>query len=325
MSPLTPDSIARLREAVEIPDLAGTPYDVVEPIGRGGMGVVYRVYDRELCRDVALKVLTARDVSEEGRARMLHEARILARLEHPGVVPVHDVGTLSDGRVFYTMKLVRGHRLDEYARGNHDIADRLRVFVRACEAVAFAHSQGVVHRDLKPSNVMVGAFGEVLVMDWGVAKLLARNDTAPSNSTATPPVAAPGTLVDTATGAVMGTPGFMAPEQARGESARVDSRSDIYALGALLRSVLETDARPTPRRLRAICEKATALDPASRYPDVASLSDDLQRFAAGHAVSAYDERWTERARRLAGRHRVATTLVCAYLLMRVLIFFLNRP
>ncbi|MCI0452346.1 MAG: serine/threonine protein kinase [Candidatus Latescibacteria bacterium] len=331
MSPLGPGAIARLREAVEFPDLAGTKYDAVEAVGRGGMGTVFRVHDRELARDVALKVLSAREVSEEARARMLDEARILARLEHPGIVPVHDVGVLPDGRVFYTMKLVRGNRLDEYARATHDIADLLRVFVRACEAVAFAHSEGVVHRDVKPSNVMVGAFGEVLVLDWGVAKLLDRNsatqattaDTVEPSTPATPP---PRRSADTATGAVLGTPGFMAPEQARGESARVDPRSDVYALGAMLRQVLEASrAAPVPRRLRAICDRATAAEPAARYPDVASLSRDVERFATGQAVSAYEERWTERARRLASRHRVAITLIAAYILMRVLIFLLDRP
>ncbi|HXV13389.1 MAG TPA: serine/threonine-protein kinase [Candidatus Krumholzibacteria bacterium] len=332
MSHITSRAIARLREAVEFPDLAGTQYDAVEAIGRGGMGTVFRVHDRELARDVALKVLSAREVSEDARARMLDEARILARLEHPGIVPVHDVGVLPDGRVFYTMKLVRGSRLDEYARATHEIADLLRVFVRACEAVAFAHSEGVVHRDMKPSNVMVGAFGEVLVLDWGVAKLLDRG-TATETTTAdaaAPSSSAPSTpprrSADTATGAVLGTPGFMAPEQARGESAHVDPRSDVYALGAMLRQILQASrAGAMPRRLRAICDRATAVDPAARYPDVASLSRDVERFATGQAVTAYKEHWTERARRLASRHRIAVTLIAAYLLMRVLIFFLDRP
>lgn len=329
MSRITRHTIERLREAIELPDLAGTPYDVVEPIGRGGMGVVFRAHDRELGRDVALKVLSARDVSEDARVRMLNEARILARLEHPGIVPVHDVGVLPDGRVFYTMKLVRGSRFDEYARATPDVAELLRAFVRACEAVAFAHSQGVVHRDVKPSNVMVGAFGEVLVLDWGVAKWLGTETATAPSAAPTPTTGSPvRDHVDTATGAVLGTPGFMAPEQARGESARVDPRSDVYALGAMLRQVLGpagAGAGALPRRLRAVIDKATAEDPASRYPDVASLSADVNRFLGGQAVTAYEERWTERVRRLAARHRVAITLVLAYLLMRALIFFLNRP
>ena len=327
MSRMTPGAIARLREAVEVPDLAGTPYDAVEAIGRGGMGVVFRAHDRELRRDVALKVLSAREVSDDARARLLDEARILAQLEHPGIVPVHDVGVLPDGRVFYTMKLVRGNRLDDYASEVRDLGDLLRVFMRTCEAVAFAHSQGVVHRDLKPSNVMVGAFGEVLVLDWGVAKLLGREGEpeATEHVSATTRTAALGGRVDTATGDVLGTPGFMAPEQARGDSARVDRRSDVYALGSMLRQMLESSrARAMPRRLRAICTKATALDPADRYPDAASLSADVQRFVDGQSVSAYEEPWPERARRIASKHRVAITLVVAYLVMRALIFLLNR-
>jgi serine/threonine-protein kinase len=325
MSRMTPGAIARLREAVEVPDLGGTPYDAVDIIGRGGMGVVFRVHDRELRRDVALKVLSAREVSDEARVRMLDEARILAQLEHPGIVPVHDVGVLPDGRVFYTMKLVRGNRLDDYASDVRDIGDLLRVFMRTCEAVAFAHSQCVVHRDLKPSNVMVGAFGEVLVLDWGVAKLLGRESETNVAGAAPEPVAIPGGRADTATGAILGTPGFMAPEQARGDSARVDRRSDVYALGAMLQQMLESSrAHRVPRRLRAICTKATALDPAGRYPDAASLSADVQRFADGQSVSAYEEPWPERARRVASKHRIAITLVVAYLVMRALIFLLNR-
>lgn len=327
MSRMTPGAIARLREAVEIPDLAGTPYDAVDVIGRGGMGVVFRVHDRELRRDVALKVLSAREVSDEARVRMLDEARILAQLEHPGIVPVHDVGVLPDGRVFYTMKLVRGSRLDDYASDVRDIGDLLRVFMRTCEAVAFAHSQGVVHRDLKPGNVMVGAFGEVLVLDWGVAKLLGREQgpevVAPESESSQPP--APGERVNTATGAILGTPGFMAPEQERGESTRVDRRSDVYALGAMLRQMLESSrAHRVPRRLRAICTQATAFDPDARYPDAASLSADVQRFVDGQSVSAYHEPWPERARRVASKHRIAITLVAAYVLMRALIFLVNR-
>jgi len=133
---------------------------------------VYAADDRELQRRVALKVLAAPRITEEARERMLREARILARLEHPGIVPVHDILSLPDGRVAYAMKLVQGERLDAHARRLRGLRERLRIFERICEAVAFAHAQGVIHRDLKPGNIMVGSFGEVLVLDWGVAKIL---------------------------------------------------------------------------------------------------------------------------------------------------------
>jgi len=172
MSRLTDVAVEHLREIVlqPTPVASGRRYEIGQIIGEGGMGVVYLAHDRELDRDVALKVLRNPIPTGEERERLLHEARILASLEHPGIVPVHDVGTLSDGRVFYVMKHVRGDRLDEFARANRSRAELLRVFLQVCDAVAFAHAAGIVHRDLKPQNVMLGAFGEVLVLDWGIAK-----------------------------------------------------------------------------------------------------------------------------------------------------------
>ena len=160
-------TLRHLRDAADAPDLTGTKYEITERIGQGGMGTVYRARDRELARDVALKVVRLPEASPDVASRMVREAKTLARLEHPGIVPVHDVGTLPDGRVFYAMKLVRGAPLDALPPAT--LAERLRIVERLCEAVAFAHAHGVVHRDLKPQNLMVGPFGEVLVMDWGVA------------------------------------------------------------------------------------------------------------------------------------------------------------
>ena len=143
-------------------DIVGTKYECVEELGRGGMGTVYLAEDRELDRLVAVKVLNTPDVTDDLRERMIREAQIIARLEHPGIVPVHDAGTLPDGRIFYAMKYVRGSRLDEYAAQRTSLNDRLRKFQAVCDAVAFAHAHGVIHRDLKPQNIMIGSFGNGL-------------------------------------------------------------------------------------------------------------------------------------------------------------------
>lgn len=289
-----PDSVlAHLREVALEPDLAGTRYRVLQALGQGGMGAVYAAHDSELDRTVALKVLTV--PSEDAAARLAREARILARLEHPGIVPVHDVGALSDGRVYYTMKYVQGSAVEHHSVRAAALTERLRVFLRTCEPVAFAHAHGVVHRDLKPANVMIGAYGEVLVLDWGIALL--RDDPE-----------APGT--------VAGTPGYMAPEQQGGDTRAVDHRADIYALGAILRFLIEPE---TPPPLAAVAARAMQADPAGRYQSVEDLSADVLRFLDHEAVSAYPESWARRLRRVAARHQVAILLVAAYLAMRVIL------
>ena len=318
---LSDAALARLAEIVDAPDLAGTKYELRGRVGRGGMGTVWRAFDRELGREVALKVMNGPDPRPGGEARLRTEAQVLARLEHPGLVPVHDLGALPDGRVFYAMKLVRGRRLDEHARDLRSPAARLRVFERICEAVAFAHAHGVIHRDLKPQNVMVGPFGEVLVLDWGVAKVLAEPE--PAATPIDPPAsreadADAATL--TAAGTVLGTPGYMAPEQARGESA-VGVAADVYALGALL-SFLAGDTPPPA--LAAMVARARAARPEDRYPSVGALQEDVARFLAELPVSAYAERPLEQVRRLATKYRTPLVLVLAYLVMRVLLAFVAR-
>src|SRR5881392_1508513 len=236
MNFLSDQALKRLRDGAEMPDLAGTRYRLLERIARGGMGVVYAAQDENLQRRVALKVLDVPGTDGDLANRLVREARVLAALEHPGIVPVHDVGTLADGRAFYTMKFVEGQRLDKYIVSVTSIPDRLRVFHRICEAVAFAHARGVLHRDLKPENIMVGAFGEALVMDWGVAKVLRGIDAGGTRADDEDAVSpdAPGVAARTGHGAVLGTPGYMAPEQARGGANQLDERADIYALGAIL-------------------------------------------------------------------------------------------
>jgi len=151
-----------LRQVAVLPDLSGTRYELESEIGRGGMGVVYAARDCQLDRRVALKVLDS---------ALAGEAQLIAGLEHPAIVPIYETGELPDGRAFYAMKLVAGARLDHYLAGSPSLGERLRVMRRVGEALAFAHTRGTIHRDLKPQNVMVGEFGEVYVMDWGVAAI----------------------------------------------------------------------------------------------------------------------------------------------------------
>jgi len=282
---------------------------------------------------VAMKVLDLPDRSGELEARLLREARVLAHIEHPGIVPVHDVGSLADGRVFYTMKFVEGRRLDDWAGSAASLAERLRLFEKICEPVAFAHSRGVLHRDLKPANVMVGPFGEVLVMDWGVAKIFGGTIGAQAAS-AQLPDAAPtspaidskaGAAGDTAHGSILGTPGFMAPEQARGDVARLDSRADIYSLGAILKFLATQPAgEKTPRRVAAIITKAMSQDPQARYASAQELASDVAGYLDGLPILAYPEGFFGRAGRLIARNRAAVVLVLAYLVMRI-VLILWRP
>jgi serine/threonine protein kinase len=267
--------LEHLRQITALPDLTGTRYELESEIGRGGVGVVYAARDRELNRRVALKVL---EVPIAG------EAQLIARLEHPSIVPIFETGALADGRSFYAMKLVSGARLDRYASDNHTVGERLRVMRRVAEALAYAHSQGVIHRDLKPQNVMVGEFGEVYVMDWGVA-------------------------------AVAGTAGFRAPE------STLDQLSDVYALGALLKFLISASDSPA---VAAIAEKAMSSDRWERYDSVSAFLADVDRFEQGLAVEAWSEPIWHRLRRFAKRNAVLLWLLAAYTLVKFLLFFLRR-
>jgi eukaryotic-like serine/threonine-protein kinase len=314
MTWLSDAAIDRLRDVADWPVPQTDRYEVLEPIARGGMGTVYCAQDRELDRRVAVKVLSAATVSSEAAARMRQEAHILARLEHPGIVPVYDVGILDDGRVFYVMKLVQGLRLDEHVT-RRPITERLRLFARICEPVAFAHAHGVVHRDLKPENVMVGPFGEVLVMDWGAALV---ESTAMADRSGL--MADEERRVD-----VIGTRGYMAPEQARGQP--VGPRADVYALGGLLHFLLtgnppDRSTLTGPRPLQAICRKARADAAADRYIDVVALAADVDRFLAGEPVSVLSESAVDRTIRFARKHRAAIAIVGTYLTIRYLIAWL---
>jgi eukaryotic-like serine/threonine-protein kinase len=289
----------------------------------GGLGIIYRAHDEELNREVALKVMKSRGL---GADRFAAEAEVTSRLEHPGIVPVYGRGTADPGP-YYAMRFVAGETLQAAADRSHAGNGELRPLVRAvglvCEAVAYAHARGVLHRDLKPANVMLGPYGEVLVMDWG----LARAADAPADEP----------------GRAKGSPAFMSPEQASGHWDRVGPAADVYSLGATLYYVLagrppyEGDSgreviskviaghfppprtvNPTaPGSLNAVCLKAMAPDPADRYPDAKALAADLDRWLADEPVTAWQEPLPMRARRWAQRHRTAVVAAAAALVVGV--------
>jgi len=303
-----------------LPVVALENYDVDAEIARGGIGRVSRARDLRLQRDVALKEL--HHTGPQAKERFLREAMITARLEHPAIVPVHEAGRWPSGEPFYTMKLVSGDTLARRIHGAETFADRLALLpsvLAVAEAAAYAHSLRIIHRDLKPSNVIVGQFGETVVVDWGLAKdLHAADDRAGPDSE-------PGAPTDTVAGTIVGTPAYMPPEQARGET--IDERADVYALGAILYEVLAgvppyhgrrdvaavvTREAPipvdkhepgVPLDLLAIVRKAMARDPADRYPTAKELVADLRLFQTGRLVSArVYSRWAL-ARRWLERHR----------------------
>ena len=300
-------------------------YDIGDEAGRGGLGRVWRATDRELGRTVAVKELIRRDAVSE--ARFFREALITARLDHPGIVTIHETGRWDDGTPFYTMKHVDGRPLSALVADAATFAERLALLPQVtavADTIAYAHEQGVLHRDLKPANVVVGRFGETIVIDFGLAKLRGPEVTTEVTTEVEP---VDGDL--TALGTILGTPSYMAPEQARGEA--LDERTDIYAVGAILytvlagrspypgsgsrrvlHDVLSAPPRPVqdresqvPPALAAIVARAMARDPADRYASMAELAGDLKRFQTGQLVSAYTYSPVAILRRWAARHRTA--------------------
>jgi serine/threonine-protein kinase len=251
-APVPPEPVTATVEALERTAMGGAGpdcisfrgnYELLDEVARGGMGVVLRARDPAFGRLLAVKVLLPLHRGEpELERRFLAEARLTGRLQHPGIPPAHELGRLADGRPFFAMKLVQGQTLEALLARRDSPADGLprllELFAAVCQAVAYAHSQGVIHRDLKPSNVMVGAFGEVQVMDWGLAKVLGTPEEEAlsgrgANTTVTSRASA-----ETVEGALLGTPAYMAPEQARGEVGRLDERADVFGLGAILCQIL---------------------------------------------------------------------------------------
>lgn len=267
-------------------DPARERYEVGHELGRGGMGRVVAARDTTLDREVAIK--QALDDDSTNLARFEREVRITARLEHPSIVPVHDAGRDQQGRPYYIMRRIDGEPLSERVAKAASLRERIALVpnvLAACDAAAFAHARHVIHRDIKPLNILIGRYGETLLIDWGLARTLDEDDQLRG-----------------------GTAGYMPPEQARGE--RTDARGDVYALGATLHHVLagNRDAAipdDVPRDLVTIAAKATATDPAARYADAGGIAADLRAFLAGQLVSSHAYSPWERLRRWVRRHRIA--------------------
>ncbi len=338
-------------------------YELCEEIGHGGMGVVYRALDTALDRHVAIKVLAERYAADSsGAQRFLSEARITSQLQHPGIPAVHQVGTLADGRPFLAMKLIKGSTFEAILGQPTDpTAERgrlLAIFEAVCQAVGYAHAHRVIHRDLKPANVMVGAFGEVQVMDWGLAKVLGEERPADlplgaeQTQVWTRISSTPDSGSYTEAGSMVGTPAYMPPEQAVGQIERVNARSDVFGLGALLAVVLtgkppyvgesydsvrvmavrgtledcfaRLDASGAEPELVALCKECLAFEPADRPEDAGAVAravaglrasaDDRARCAELERVRIEGEQATARARAAERRKRRRLVLGAAALL-----------
>ncbi len=332
----------------------GERFKLIRPHVRGGIGQVWVARDSELQREVALKEIQPRYAGrEDQRVRFVLEAEITGNLEHPGIVPVYSLGRSADGRPYYAMRFIRGEsysvaikrfheefRVDaatagatvrSHTQAKWGIAFRqlLGRFLDVCDAIDYAHSRGVLHRDLKPANIMLGRFGETLVVDWGLAKVLGNDEIIPAQSDGEFEPSLGGASVtctgETQQGTTIGTPAYMSPEQARGSIDELGPVSDVYSLGATLYELLTgkvafpgekisavieqvlKGAIPPPREvdrsipvaLEAICLKAMAKEPGMRYPSVRSLARDLEHWLADEPVAAYPERRLERLGALA--------------------------
>jgi serine/threonine-protein kinase len=329
-------------------------YRILRPHAKGGLGQVFVAQDEEVQREVALKEIQGEHADNpESRARFLQEATITGALEHPGIVPVYGLGTYADGRPFYAMRFIRGDSLNDAIRRFHkaDEAERdpgqralelhqlLKRFIDVCNAVAYAHSRGVLHRDLKPGNVMLGKYGETLVVDWGLAKPMGAPETHPV--TGELPVRPSTNTSDTLPGMAVGTPQFMSPEQAAGRLDQLGPASDVYSLGATLFALLtgktpfegridigellrrvQRGEFPPPRQvkrdvppaLEAICLKAMRVQPQDRYSSAGELARDIERWLADELVSAYQAPLGERLRRWARIHKPLVAASVALLL-----------
>jgi eukaryotic-like serine/threonine-protein kinase len=331
-------------------------YDRVRLHARGGIGRIWLAIDEDLGRDVAIKELRPeKTTSRTARERLLREARITGQLQHPGIVPVYELIRGEDrGSPSYAMRLVKGRTLSEAVRDFHsklrghragplDQHELLNAFVAVCNTVAYAHARGVIHRDLKGPNIVLGNYGEVVLLDWGLAKLVGGCDDDAGSAPVSPdPADVPSPTV---VGKALGTPAYMPPEQAAGKLELVDRRSDVYGLGAILYEILAgrppfaspesnsdeeirraREGRPAPPRqvcrsappaLEAICLKAMAYERDDRYASAAALARDVQSYLADEPVSAYRDPWHARLWRLVRRHRTPVAVAAGLLLATV--------
>ena len=319
------------QQRTELPEIDPDNYDVHGEIARGGMGRILRATDRRLGREVAIKKLL---VSTNAHARLFErEIRISARLQHPAIVNIYEAGRLPSGELFYAMKLVTGRSLSRAIDDTETLGERVALLpavTAVCDALAYAHRQRIIHRDLKPSNVLVGDFGETVVIDWGLAKDLDSPDDNQAIADSKP-VAAEHTV----SGHAVGTPAYMPPEQARGDD--VDERSDVYALGAMIYHVLSARApyrgdhakdivaqvragpppplesieASLPNDLYTLVARAMSRDPAERYASAVELVDDLRRFQTGKLISAHRYSRRELFGRWVARHRAVVSVVAA--------------
>ena len=366
------------------PQADGQRYVLEGEIARGGMGAVLRAVDRDIRREVAVKYLL--DQSDPRKqVRFVEEAQVTGQLEHPNIVPIHELGADGQGRLFFSMKMVRGHSLQQVLQELRDsprsaakewpLGRLLTVFVSICNALAYAHSRGVVHRDLKPANIMVGDFGEVYVMDWGLAKVLSRPAPAEPAATiiqATPSFAwAEGTDSGTSStpsvqtsrqesddhtvdGTILGTPLYMAPEQAEGKLDAIDQRTDVYALGAILYELLallppiekeggaaailtrvskgeivppeqRSPDRRIPPELSAVALKALAREPGDRYLSAEALRRDVELYQEGRSVSAREDSKWEATRKFVKRHKgFSAGMAATFLVLLASLWFIGR-
>jgi WD40 repeat protein/serine/threonine protein kinase len=329
-----PTSSQRLAQlAAQLPSVARELYVVGLQVAKGGIGRVLRARDQRLDRPVAIKELLVWNEAQE--QRFVREALLTARLQHPAIVPIYEAGRWPNGEPFYAMKLVSGRSLAELIGEKKTLAERLSLLphvITVAQAIAYAHSQHIIHRDLKPANVLVGEFGETVVIDWGLAKGIAENeDAAAANDTV---ISGEGLTI---AGAVVGTPAYMPPEQAMGHP--VDERADVYAIGAMLyhllaavppyheapwEKLLATIAGEPPRALEklapaisdelsAIVSKAMARRPDDRYRTAKALADDLERFQTGQIVAAHTYSASQLLRRFWRRNRSALSMAAAAL------------
>jgi serine/threonine protein kinase len=355
-------ALDRLAGMLRAPDLSGTRYEIVAELGRGGMGIVYLARDTALDREIALKIVDrgAAGTRSDSLDALAHEARILARLEHPGIVPVHDFGELPDGRVYYAMKRVRGERFDRWLAAGRDLANSLTVFLRICDAVAFAHAHAVVHRDLKPENVMIGEFGEVLVLDWGIARTANREpnnqNREPKNQSREPKNQnrepknqnqepknqnqEPKNQNQEPKNQNQEPKNQNQEPENQNPEPRTPNPEPIVGTPAYMSPEQRAgaavdhradiyalgvmlDALGGPASVAAIAAKARADDPAGRYQSVQELAADVQRFLSGRRVGAHREPLVDRVQRIYRRHRVPILLVLTYLAARVLLLWIG--